>query len=794
MTSRPPQITDSHLRRRAVVYIRQSSAEQVRFATGSAAVQRDLAEKLVRWGFAPAMIEVLDGDLGISGARPGARDGFNGLVDRMEADEIGLVAVLDASRLSRNLHDFARFVEVARRHGVLLAQGDQIIDWDDGNAAFLGGVFGLLAIRENQVRAQLSVQARWKKVRDGKAPTAPPIGYVRRQDGSWEKDPDPRVREIITLIFDKVMELGSIRAVVRHFRTHGIQVPRRRRLEQKRWRDATATNIVGFVKNPVYAGRYIFGRTRQEPPEAGSRKRGRQRRQPITEWGVIDQHHAPYIDPARWEDVQRRIAANRRPVRPHLGRGQALVQGLLRCRVHGSAFCTVYSDRLKGPDGQIERVPRYTCCPGRYSGDSRTHASLVAAWVDTAIERLLLETLTPLALNGVREAVRQELRQCESLERGRRDEVRRAEQVAAEAERAYVEAEAGYGHLKKRLGERFEAALRELDHLRTCHRLQPIVPPLLPDDATLEELRQLLSDLPRLWRHPTVSHAQRKAIARAVIKVIHATPSPDAWTLDVEWVGGATTTVELTRAERRPTHWVKRRTYWPIARATYRMIWDQVARGIPRRVIAEALNAAGVRHHRGSWTTARVNSAAHRLRHGKLPGMEPPPCPPTVTDHVRALYAQGLSPADMVRQIRSLGTKTRHNTIVTEATVMAALKRLGLRTHSRLMDEKVCAYLQEWGKTARLPEVAARLNGLGLTTMQGGPWTPGNVREKLRDLGIAFVRQRRGGGKRKVEPTHACTPAHAETRRVDQLTQRAEGNAGSEQLDGAKALGAEERA
>ena len=130
MISRPHQITDSHLRRRAIVYVRQSSLEQVRVNIGSTAVQRDLTQKLEASGWLPP-IEVVDDDLGVSGSRAGARDGFNHLLERMKAGEIGLVAVVDASRLSRNVIDLGRFFDLAQRHEVLLAQGDQVIDFND---------------------------------------------------------------------------------------------------------------------------------------------------------------------------------------------------------------------------------------------------------------------------------------------------------------------------------------------------------------------------------------------------------------------------------------------------------------------------------------------------------------------------------------------------------------------------------------------------------------------------------------------------------------------------------------
>lgn len=743
MITRPPQITDHHLRRRAVVYIRQSSPEQVRENVGSAAVQRDLVRKLEAWGWAPEMVDVLDEDLGMSGSRPGAREAFNQLLDQMKAGVIGLIAVVDSSRLSRNIHDLFRFVDAAQRHHVLLAQSDQIIDFNDPNSLFIGGILGLNAIRENQARILFSVQARRKKAEAGIAPTASPVGYVRRPDGAWLKDPDPHVREVITLVFDKFLEIGSIRGVLRHLRTHQIRVPRRRWRDRDRWQDATYSHIAAFLKNPVYAGRYIYGQTLQESPAEGSCKRGRQRPRPVTEWIIIEQHHEPYVNPARWPEIQQQIAANRWPVRPPAGRGEALVQGLLRCSLHHTTFQTVYGDRYRHTDGRVERRARYICRPGRETANPLEHQSVMAARVDAVVERLLLETLTPVSLDGIQEAVRQELRHHEALERGRQDELRRAQQAAAEAERGYLQADPAHVHAKKRLAERFDQAIRELENLQAHHRLHPLVPPLTPDDATLAELRQILSDLPRLWRHPSVTPEQRKAIVRAVIKFIHVSPASDTWTLEIEWVSGMQTPVPLTRQNRAPARPASYSAHKLIDPAAYPFIRERAALGMTVPAIVEALNAAGFRHPRRVWRPQSVNWAIARLRRGEVPGVEPLPAPPTLTDHVRRLHHQGYSPAEMVAQLQAQGVRTRHRTPVTLDVVYKALERLELSAHSVLTDQRVCAQLREWGPSATAAEVARRLNALGLTTKAGRPWTPENVREKLRGLRLAFVRLRR---------------------------------------------------
>ena len=386
----PHQITERHLARKAVVYVRQSSMPQVRDNVGSTAVQRSLTDKVQAWGWNPELVEILDEDLGVSGSRPGARDGFNRLIDRMRGGEIGLVAVVDSTRLSRNLNDAFSFIETARRNRVLVALGDQVIDYTDPNSLFVGGIFALNAVRETHTFINLSTQARRRKAEAGIAPTTPPVGYVRRPGGRWEKDPDPRVREIIALVFDTFLKIGTVRGVVRHFRSQQVQVPRRRWRNGAPWQDATYGNISGFLKNPVYSGRYTFGQTVQEAPPEGSKARGKQRPLPPTDWVVIDSHHEPYVDPARWHQIQQQRAANHRTVRPPMGQGEALVQGLLRCAAHGNGFQTLSDGRVQS-DGRITRSARYVCRPDWAIAGSHEHKSITARRLDAVVERALLK-------------------------------------------------------------------------------------------------------------------------------------------------------------------------------------------------------------------------------------------------------------------------------------------------------------------------------------------------------------------------------------------------------------------
>lgn len=793
MNSRPPQITDRHLQRKAAVYIRQSSEEQVRYNVGSTALQRDLRAVMEGYGWHPSRIEDIDEDLGRPGSVPGLRHGLNHLIDRIE--EFGIVAVADTSRLTRNLLDLARFVTAAQRHDVLLYHGGQITDFRDPNSAFTGLILGLNASRENQARADLARRARRKKAEAGIATTLPPTGYVMGPRGSWVKDPDPRVREVVALVFDKFLELGSSRAIIRHFRQHNIKLPKR---DGSGWADVTRSRILNMLKNPAYAGIYVFGKRRVDPSlPTDARGRHRQVRQPESEWIRIPDHHEPYVAPHLWEEIQRRLATNRSTRKYPAGRGDALVQGWLRCTIHNVTFNTTYP--LRGANKK--RLARYHCNSGQPDDVQTRCASVPGRFVDRLIETELLAALAPPTIGELQRAAKDALTGYNATVRLRADELRRAEQAAAEAERTYEQADADQPLLKRRLGQRAEDALAHAEELRAHHRLHPLVPPMSLGQQELEELHRRLGDLPTLWRHPGVTPEQRKRVLRTAIKVIHVTPDPKAWDITIEWVGGARTTVtfitrlgvrdhlrraydeglsprEITdrfaalrimqqmgphvgepfdeRAVRAMIH--KMDLQRPFEHTAYTYIRARFLAGIRYRRIAEELNAQGIRHDLGSWKGDLVRLAVRRLRTRPISAVPPLPVYERITARVRALHEAGLSPTAIVEQLRAEGRLTLQHRPPSLNSVLQLMKHHGLRPRSIEAARQRDALLRAWAPGRSVREVTRHANAMGLLTRRGNPWRETHMARKLAELGLrtAKTRGERGSSTSKTDSKSAA--------------------------------------
>src|SRR5439155_17673611 len=216
----------------------------------------------------------------------------------------------------------------------------------------------------------------------------------------------------------------------------------------------------------------------------------------------IEDHHEAYVSSREWAEMQRRLTNNRSSARPPLGRRQAQLQGFLRFRVHNVTLGTFYPYRDYRAAGEIGRAGCYRCDAGGRTGVNGSCGRILAALVDQAVVSELLKTVVPPSLDDVRDAAREALRTHEALIRARQDELRRADQSVAEAERAFDQVDDGHPYLKARLAERLDETLRQRGQLRERHLLTPLTPPLALDANALAELAHLIEDLPRLWRDP----------------------------------------------------------------------------------------------------------------------------------------------------------------------------------------------------------------------------------------------------------------------------------------------------
>jgi len=536
------KVRPTHVKRQAVIYVRQSSLKQVQENLESQRRQYQLVDRAQSLGWPAAQCVVIDDDQAISGAHSANRPGYQRLISWMALRQVGLVLGLEASRLARNNLDWYQLLELAAAFDVLIADEEGLYDPADFNDRLLLGLKGTISEAElYQIRARL-VRGRLNKAQRGELSWVPPVGL--------DRDPmahqirlavDHSVRHALEEVFHLFAQLHSIRGVLHYLRREGLELPYRQvhrgMAPQIGWRRPSYDALYAILTNPTYAGVYCYGRHhRQIDPLTHTAHVQKVDR---SEWLVfLPDHHPGYLSLAAFEQNQH-ILANNRPQYPAsqgaAHRGPALLQGLVYCQHCGRKM------RIRYSQGQ----PYYTCDTAhRRFGDPICHRAS-AKRVDALVEDLFLQVVTPQTVDL--SWTYQEQLQAETAQVDQRwqEKLQRLRYQADLARRRYEQVDPENRLVAHTLESEWNQRLTELETAQTTYEAQRR--PASELSSTVAQMQEVVTHLRDYWYVETVTAQDKKELLRCLIEEVFLERGEKVIRACIHWYGGALSELDVPK-------------------------------------------------------------------------------------------------------------------------------------------------------------------------------------------------------------------------------------------------------
>ena len=607
------KINSSHLERKAIVYLRQSSEKQAKYNLESQRLQYSLVDKAKEYGW--RKIEVIDTDLGSSaGMGAAAREGFDQLIASVAKGEAGIVLSSEISRLSRTDKDWCRLLEVCQIFGTLIGDVDQVYDLNELDDQLILGIKGTLSVVELKVLKMRLLAGAEQKARRGEMIRLLPPGYIKDKDGKAVMDPSARIRNAIRLIFKKFAELWSIRQTFLYFHAEGLELPVNKSVNGKIgivWQLPTRSFIKDVLINPFYAGAYVYGRRQtQKVVENGKVVKRTGGILPPEQCKVfIRNHHKAYIDWETYERNQEMIRKNNL----NLGQdesagavraGQGLLSGIVRCGRCGRKL----NVRYWGKSGTNARY----LCKGDFDNGGKHCLGFGGGMVDRRFEEEILKVISPFGVRAGMEAIKRMGGKNSGRVEAVKKQIAQAEYEAMRAFEQYDEVDPRNRLVALELERRWNEKLEEVERLK-------VLLSEIEDEKTafseVEEKRveELGENFKIVWRSKFCTSEMKKKIVRTIVEevVANSNDSEDKLVFVIHWKGGSHTRFEMDRPRSGAGQKTSMEDLDVIRKMGVRYGDDEIAR---------VLNKLGRKTGKGKrWNEQRVKTIRYR---SSIPGQK----------------------------------------------------------------------------------------------------------------------------------------------------------------------------
>jgi DNA invertase Pin-like site-specific DNA recombinase len=546
-----PKVRPGQLSRQAVVYVRQSSPHQVRNNRESSSRQYALVERAKALGWTDKSVEIIDEDQARSATGAAHRQGFKALLAEISSGQVGVVLALEASRLARSSADWHRLVEICVVTQTLLADETAVYDPRDPNDRLLLGVKGTISEAEIFTLRTRLHEGRWNKARRGELARSLPVGYVRSESGTVVKDSDRQVQSRLAYIFRLFGRHKVAHQVLLQLVREKLQVPAKiwggPRHGQVAWKEPDLSDVIRLLHNPTYAGAYVYGQKEYDSfDRSPTNGKARVHPRPLEDWSVCLRDTYPaYITWEQFVQNQEILRSNGYGFgkRGAARRGKALLQGIAYCGRCGARMTVLYYSTKE------KRAPGYGCFYEYHRHGGETCQCFSSAGVDAAVAELFLDVVSPAKIDIALHAL-EELESDRAEARKQWDlQLRRADYEVELARRRYEASDPENRLVTAELEALWEGALQQRERLqRERAKLEQRQEHPL-GKADREQIRDLASDLGRVWEAETTSMEDRKTLVRFLIKRVHLDGVTEAGKIgiEVEWHTGAHTRLTIDR-------------------------------------------------------------------------------------------------------------------------------------------------------------------------------------------------------------------------------------------------------
>lgn len=533
-------VTPRHLSRKAIIYIRQSSPHQMLSNQESLRLQYALVQRALGLGWRPEDIEIIDADLGLTGASAQHREGFKEVVSRVTLGQVGIILSSEVTRLSRNCSDWYPLLDICGYRNCLIADGDGVYDPGTPNGRLLLGLKGQLSELElHTIRARMTAGL-LNKAKRGELALQLPVGLVRRDDGTVLKDPNREVQERLDLIFTTFLQRRAAARVLRFFNDHELLIPRRDRFGDLVWKKPSIAKILSILKNPAYAGAFVYGRSRTIRDPSG---KVATKRLPMDQWRIcVKDKYPAYISWETFEKIQAILKDNYAEYDRNKSRGVPRPGSAL---LHGIVYCSECGHKMVV---QYKGGTRYLCNYLRQQYGVPVCQNIPGDPIDADVVEAFFQAMSPIELDAYERAMAIQKDADEKVELAHRQQLERFRYQAELAWRQFNRVDPDNRLVAAELEQRWESALRAFKREEETFAQRQLPPePLLSLPPELEQAFMTIGQrLPQVWHQEVLTQENKKALLRCLIdKVVIHRQVQDCVQTRIVWRGGDITALEI---------------------------------------------------------------------------------------------------------------------------------------------------------------------------------------------------------------------------------------------------------